>query len=42
MAGLDVTLHRRVTLFVAGRGEYRRDLSMGGVGVMAGARIGVR
>lgn len=42
MAGVDLNLHRRFTVFVAGRAEYRRGLSMGGVGVMAGARIGLR
>lgn len=41
MAGVDLHLHRRVTVFVAGRAEYRRGLTYGGVGIMAGARIGL-
>jgi hypothetical protein len=40
MAGLDLNVHRRVTLYAAGRAEYRRDLSMGGVGAMGGLRVG--
>ncbi len=42
IAGVDLHVHRRFTLFVAGRAEYRRGLAMGGVGVMAGARVGLR
>ena len=40
IAGVEVHPHRRVTVFAAGRAEYRRDLSMGGVGVMGGLRLG--
>ena len=40
IAGLEVHPHRNVTVFAAGRAEYRRDLSMGGVGAMGGLRIG--
>lgn len=42
IAGVDLNVYRRFTLFVAGRAEYRRGLAMGAAGVMAGARIGVR
>lgn len=42
LAGLDVHLHRRVAVYAAGRAEYRRDLAMGSVGLMAGFRIGVK
>jgi hypothetical protein len=42
MAGVDVALHSRVTAFLAGRAEYRRGLAMGGVGGVAGIRIGLR
>lgn len=42
IGGVDVAVHRRVTAFVAGRGEYRRGLAMGGIGIMAGVRVGVR
>lgn len=40
IAGVEVHPIRNVTLFVAGRAEYRRDLSMGGVGAMGGLRVG--
>ncbi len=42
IAGLDLHVHRRFTMFVAGRAAYPRGLTYGGVGVMAGARIGLR
>lgn len=41
LAGVDLRLHKRVTLFAAGRGELRRDLAMGSVGVMAGVRVAI-
>lgn len=40
IAGVEVHPIRNVTLFVAGRAEYRKDLSMGGVGAMGGLRVG--
>jgi opacity protein-like surface antigen len=42
MAGVDVHLHSRVTAYVAGRGEYRHGLAMGGVGLVGGVRVVVR
>lgn len=40
IAGVEVHPHRNLTVFAAARGEYRRDLSMGGVGAMGGLRFG--
>ena len=42
MTGVDVTLHRRVSAFVAGRGELRQGLAMGSVGVVGGITVAVR
>ncbi len=42
IGGVDVAVHRRLTAFVAARGEYRKGLAMGGIGIMAGVRVGVR
>jgi opacity protein-like surface antigen len=42
MAGADLALHRNVTAWVAGRGEYRNGLAMGGFGVAGGVRVAVR
>lgn len=41
MTGVDVTLHRRVSAFVGGRGEIRQGLAMGSVGVVGGVRVAV-
>lgn len=42
VTGVDVALHRRVSAFVAGRGELRQGLAMGSAGVMAGITVAVR
>lgn len=42
MTGVDVALHRRVSAFVAARGELRQGLAMGSAGVMAGITVAVR
>lgn len=42
LTGVHLRLHTRVTVFAAGRGELRRDLAMGSVGVMAGVRVAIR
>lgn len=41
-AGVEVTLHRRVSAFVAGRGELRQGLAMGSAGVVGGLSVAVR
>ena len=42
MTGVDVALHRRVSAFVAGRGEIRQGLAMGSVGVVGGITVAIR
>ena len=42
VTGVDVTLFRRVSAFVAGRGELRQGLAMGSAGVMGGVMVAVR